>query len=58
MLADRKWSPSTLHGAHEQNGPPPLEMPTKALSRKHQFKTEMDEIAVAAMFPHMNEKVA
>ena len=29
-----------------------------ALKDKHQFKTEMDEVAVAAMFPHMKEKVA
>ena len=28
------------------------------LKDKHKFKTEMDEVAVAAMFPHMKEKVA
>jgi glutathione S-transferase len=28
------------------------------LNDKHKFKTEMDEVAVAAMFPHMKEKVA
>ena len=29
-----------------------------ALKDRHAFKTEMDEDAVAAMFPHMKEKVA
>jgi hypothetical protein len=29
-----------------------------ALKDKHKFKTEMDEVALAAMFPHMKEKVA
>ena len=32
--------------------------PAAALKDKHKFKTEMDEVAVAAMFPHMKEKVA
>jgi GST-like protein len=29
-----------------------------ALKYKHTFKTEMDAVAVAAMFPHMKEKAA
>ncbi|MBV8512967.1 MAG: glutathione S-transferase family protein, partial [Xanthobacteraceae bacterium] len=29
-----------------------------ALKDKHKFKTEMDEVAFAAMFPHMKEKAA
>jgi GSH-dependent disulfide-bond oxidoreductase len=29
-----------------------------ALKDKHKFKTDMDAEAIAAMFPHMHQKVA
>ena len=38
--------------------PVPAAQKANALKDRHKFKTEMDQEALYAMFPHLKEKVA
>jgi GST-like protein len=59
VLGEDAWAQlSNLKRLVDEISARPAAQRAAALKDKHQFKTEMDEVAVAAMFPHMKEKVA
>jgi len=59
VLGEGAWAkfPNLKRLVDEISARPAAQRAT-ALKDRHQFKTEMDEAALAAMFPHMKEKVA
>ena len=59
VLGEDAWAKfSNLKRLVDEISARPAAQRAAALKEKHQFKTEMDEVAVAAMFPHMQQKVA
>jgi GST-like protein len=59
VLGDDAWAKiPNLKRLVDEISARPAAQRAVGLKDKHKFKTEMDEVAVAAMFPHMKEKVA
>ena len=59
VLGEEAWAKfPNLRGLVDEISARPAAQRAVALKDKHKFKTEMDEVALAAMFPHMKEKVA
>ena len=59
VLGEAEWAKyANLKRMVDEISARPAAQRAAALKDRHTFKTEMDEAAVAAMFPHMKEKVA
>jgi GSH-dependent disulfide-bond oxidoreductase len=59
VLGENAWAKlPNLKRLVDEIGARPAAQRALALKDRHKFKTEMDEVAVAAMFPHMKEKAA
>jgi len=59
VLGEAAWAKyANLKRMVDEISARPAAQRAAALKDRHTFKTEMDEVAVAAMFPHMKEKVA
>jgi GSH-dependent disulfide-bond oxidoreductase len=59
VLGDDAWAKiPNLKRLVDEISARPAAQRAVGLKDKHKFKTEMDEVAVAAMLPHMKEKVA
>jgi GST-like protein len=59
VLGENAWAKlPNLKRLVDDIGARPAAQRAAALKDRHKFKTEMDEVALAAMFPHMKEKAA
>jgi hypothetical protein len=54
-LPEKNRRENTPFGAYTPNL---AAVPVLALKDKHSFKTEMDDVARLAMFPHLGKKIA